>query len=146
MEKPCTKCKQIFTLDSFNKKKRSPDGHQNICKECSRVRSRQYYNENTSKHLAKIYVQREKNRAKAHQFLLEYWKEHPCVDCGETHPACLQFDHVKPGKRMAISSMLQQGFSVRCLQKEMSLCEVRCANCHSKRTAQVQNWYCKLPF
>lgn len=66
----------------------------------------------------------------------EYLLSHPCVDCGETDPDVLEFDHVRGVKREGISRMIQRGFSARALENEIAKCEVRCANCHRRVTIQ----------
>jgi hypothetical protein len=76
----------------------------------------------------------ERNRA----FLNEYLKAHPCVDCGESDLAVLDFDHVN-GKVMEISRLVLYA-SVRRIVEEIERCEVRCANCHARRTAKQFGW------
>jgi hypothetical protein len=39
-------------------------------------------------------------------WLRDYFKTHPCVDCGEPNPLKLSFDHVRGKKAFAVSSML----------------------------------------
>ena len=58
-----------------------------------------------------------------------------CVDCGESDPRCLDFDHVR-GKKLRSVSLMKTGYSVKVLREEIAKCEVRCANCHRKRTAE----------
>lgn len=69
-----------------------------------------------------------------------YKLNNPCVDCGEVDPCVLQFDHVKGRKVGNISDMVKTA-SIEDLQKEMRKCEIRCANCHMRRTARVHGWY-----
>lgn len=76
-------------------------------------------------------------------FILSYFDTHPCVDCGEKTPACLEFDHVRPGKFKIISELVSEGYALNTIKKEISLCDVRCANCHRKKTAIDFNWYSK---
>lgn len=45
--KQCTKCKQIKTIDNFNKDKRYKDGYANWCKACFREYHLKWYDENT---------------------------------------------------------------------------------------------------
>jgi hypothetical protein len=68
------------------------------------------------------------------EFLIAYLDEHPCVDCDETDPLELEFDHLRD-KEFAISS----GFRERnweSVLEEIGKCEVVCANCHRRRTAR----------
>ena len=53
-----------------------------------------------------------------------------CVDCGETNPLVLDFDHVIGEKIMNISDMSRTSYSRETLMNEIDKCEVRCANCH----------------
>ena len=67
-------------------------------------------------------------------------KSHPCIDCGESDIVVLEFDHLKD-KKNNIATILQNGSTLNQLKKEMLKCEVRCANCHKKKTAKQFNWY-----
>lgn len=75
------------------------------------------------------------------QVLYDHLKNHPCVDCGENDPVCLEFDHVQGSKHSDISRMVSSASSLTMLHAEISKCEVRCANCHRRRTAREQGWY-----
>jgi hypothetical protein len=65
---------------------------------------------------------------------LEYLKAHPCVDCGETNPVVLEFDHVRGKKEFNISKASAKNIGICRLQGEVAKCDVRCANCHRKKT------------
>ena len=69
-------------------------------------------------------------------WILEYLKTHPCVDCGESDPVILEFDHVRGEKKFNISHVLHQN-ALLGIQEEVKKCDIRCANCHRKRTAKV---------
>ena len=76
-------------------------------------------------------------RAIAKRFVGEYLATHPCVDCGENHPATLDFDHRNPKrKRYCIGAGWASGILPKSLIKEMRKCDVRCSNCHRKRHYQ----------
>ena len=49
MEKKCSKCEKIKTVDCFGKEKGSKDGLFSWCKECVRSHSKEYYAENRDK-------------------------------------------------------------------------------------------------
>jgi 5-methylcytosine-specific restriction endonuclease McrA len=73
------------------------------------------------------------------QRVLEYLIEHPCVDCGENDPVVLDFDH-KSDKVASISYLLGTVAGWERVEKEIEKCEVRCANCHRRKTARDQKW------
>ena len=67
------------------------------------------------------------------EFLVDFLRGHPCVDCGESDPVVLEFDHLSE-KKFSIA----QGVRNRNWQSvldEMAKCDVVCANCHRRRTA-----------
>ena len=72
--------------------------------------------------------------------VLQVLKTRPCLDCGESDPVVLDFDHVLPGKFKNISDMVRNGYAWAKIEQEISLCEVVCANCHRRRTAKRANW------
>jgi len=63
-----------------------------------------------------------------------------CVDCGNADPAVLDFDHRGP-KRLRVSQMPRYGYSVEAIEAEMAVCDVRCGNCHRRRTARAGAYF-----
>jgi hypothetical protein len=70
-------------------------------------------------------------------FLLDYLRDTPCVDCGERDPVVLDFDHIGV-KRSGVVQLAGRECSIANLEAEMAQCEVRCANCHRRRTIVEQ--------
>jgi hypothetical protein len=58
----------------------------------------------------------------------------PCIDCRETDPLVLDFDHVGE-KTRNVSRLVTIEASLDRLRREIDQCEVRCANCHRRQTA-----------
>lgn len=56
-----------------------------------------------------------------------------CVDCGVHDPLVLEFDHMGL-KRKAVMTMAWEGYGQDTIEREMSKCDVRCANCHRRKT------------
>ncbi|HET7738145.1 MAG TPA: hypothetical protein VFK32_06180 [Tepidiformaceae bacterium] len=56
-----------------------------------------------------------------------------CQDCGIFDPMVLEFDHVD-GKRMNVMKMAWGEYALKTIRAEVAKCEVRCANCHRRRT------------
>ncbi len=80
------------------------------------------------------------DRAKA--YIMEFLGSHPCVDCGEADPVVLQFDHRDPAEKEGhVSMWVTRGYGVSRIQKEIAKCDVRCANCHTRRTAEQFGWW-----
>ena len=76
--------------------------------------------------------------------VIAYKGEHPCVDCGEKDPIVLTFDHVRGEKRMDVAAMLHGNYKWESILIEIAKCEVRCANCHMRKTAKQFGWYAKI--
>lgn len=53
----------------------------------------------------------------------------------------LEFDHVRGVKKGDVSLMARQGLALKTIDAEIAKCDVRCANCHRRRTAITQGWY-----
>ena len=72
--------------------------------------------------------------------MMQFYKLNPCVDCGETDPRVLDFDHIN-NKKYNVSTLISKEYSWESILEEASKCEIRCANCHRKKTAIEQNHY-----
>ena len=59
---------------------------------------------------------------------------HPCVDCGETDPVGLENDHVRGEKTAHVTLLMYWKCALSVLIAEIAKWEVRCANCHRKKT------------
>lgn len=141
-QKRCASCKLSLSLESFNKAQRRFDGKQTTCKECNKKNARRYYRENKPTLLPKILKAKKLRHEELLRQMFDWLVQHPCVDCGESDPSVLDFDHREDEeKQINISKALQNGWSWSNLSKEMNKCDVRCANCHRRRTARLFNWY-----
>lgn len=57
-----------------------------------------------------------------------------CSECGETHPATLQFHHTDENKYdMRLRSMASEGYSKETIKSEIGAGEILCSNCHRIR-------------
>lgn len=84
---------------------------------------------------------KEKAVQKAKECRDEYFSTHPCVDCGESDPIVLTFDHVQGGKRYNVSEMIGWGLGLETIKAEIAKCEVTCFNCHAIRSQKRQGAY-----
>lgn len=56
-----------------------------------------------------------------------------CKECGEKHPACLEFHHRdKEAKSFNVGMAVARNWTLSRIEAEMAKCDVLCANCHRK--------------
>ena len=80
---------------------------------------------------------RNRNQRKwAREFVHRIKSKLSCVDCGESDPIVLEFDHICGEKIHNIADMVNQSYSIETIKNEIRKCQVRCANCHRKKTYQ----------
>lgn len=93
-----------------------------------------YYYKNREKE-----KQRTKQRTKKlKKWFKEYKKNFECENCGEDHPACLDFHH--PGEKdSGVTELVsRKNTSKKRIKEEINKCEVLCANCHRKEHSSIE--------
>ena len=136
-------CRRTLPRSEFNVKSASPDGIQNVCRECNRAQAREYYARNRDAHVRVVMARRAGQRRLAIEAVGAYLLAHPCVDCSEADVRVLDFDHrVGSGKQAEVMRLVQNGYSVARVMAEIVKCDVRCRNCHAKVTYERlgENW------
>jgi len=143
--KQCSKCKETKLLDEFlPRKERGPDHYHSYCKVCFRSYKRKWEAEEykdpikRKKRLKLNRINKKKNHRKKMEWILTYLEEHPCVDCDETDPLVLEFDHQKD-KDSGVCQLIHDNKTLTTVQQEVKKCVVRCANCHRRKTAKDFN-------
>lgn len=143
--KICTSCKQVLSLDLFANNKAKKDGKHNQCKPCKKFYNQKYYGITKEIHNPARYERRVKEVAALRQLVLDYLLTHPCVDCGISDPIVLEFDHVRGEKSFNISDGIRRAKTKKDLLDEIAKCDVRCANCHKRKTARDYGWFKASP-
>lgn len=113
---------------------------QRHCRRCHAAYRRAHYLANRDDYIRREVARINKYRIENRPLMLAYLLGHPCVDCGETDPVKLDFDHRDPSEKRGNVSELAMRKPWRLVLVEIAKCDVRCANCHLKRTAQQFNW------
>lgn len=94
---------------------------------------RAYFKGYYIKHTEFFKANRQKSRKLLKDYVIEYRKNHPCLLCGESHQACLQFHHRDPSKKiLEIYRIVNRMWSLKRLKQEIEKCDILCANCHFK--------------
>ena len=75
---------------------------------------------------------------------LAVWLGSHCVDCGNDDIDVLDFDHRNPAEKLfTIGCSLGKAFKI--LLQEVLKCELRCANCHRKKTLRNKDYLHRNP-
>ena len=110
----------------------------NYCRPCRAAYKQEHYKRNRQRYIDNARRRDQRVLQERTLFMVQYLKEHPCVDCGERDVVVLDFDHIGE-KKFALSSELKSRPWTSVLA-EMKKCEVVCANCHRRRTARRAGW------
>jgi len=89
-----------------------------------------------------LYIAQKKHRMKVRAKLYDLLSTKCCFDCGEKDPIVLEFDHRNSSDKFkTIARMLSGHYSWASVLNEIKKCEVRCANCHRRKTyAEQKSW------
>ena len=129
----CIRCADWKNESEFNIRDAKRGYLQSVCITCQQKDSRERYANDTEyvKERNKLSRQRGKERAK--QIVSDYLSSRSCIDCGESDPVVLTFDHVRGEKKYNIADMIQQGLGTENIIREIGNCDVVCFNCHMRR-------------
>ncbi len=131
----CSKCGVEKPLGAFPQRRDRRSGRGTVCLECGRAYHREHYRRNREYYIKKAGRIQGPRREKIRIMLIEYLRSHPCVDCGESDIRVLQFDHRDPSLKGAnIGDLVRQGTRWNAVVGEIEKCDVRCGNCHRRKT------------
>lgn len=130
----CGRCKQKKPVGDFAWRRKAKGQRDNYCRPCRAEYKQEHYAANRQRYIDAARKRKQALVAERIAYLVAYFREHPCVDCGETDPIVLEFDHLRD-KVFGIGA----GWRDRAWQAvldEIAKCDVVCANCHRRRTAK----------
>jgi hypothetical protein len=130
----CGRCKSRKPVDDFAWRRKAREQRDNYCRPCRAEYKQEHYAANRQRYIDSAQRRRRAVVAERIEFLVAYLREHPCVDCGETDPVVLEFDHLRD-KKFSIAKGWRD-HEWQSVLDEMAKCEVVCANCHRRRTAR----------
>jgi hypothetical protein len=109
------------------------------CRSCCRQFARQHYARAKATYLERNRRNNPVQRLAARRFVHQFLLAHPCVQCGETDPIVLEFNHLDPtAKAGNLCDLVHGRSSLARLRAEIARCEVLCANCHQRHTTLVR--------
>ena len=109
-----------------------------ICKYCNQekgddfpsagiINGKKYYRKRCTSCYSDLKKQR---RHKLKRKYNEIKSKAKCEICGFSDWRALQYHHTDDNKDVEVSNMINRGFAMEKIRKEMSKCQCICANCH----------------
>jgi hypothetical protein len=127
-------CGEVKAVDEFMWNHKAKGERDSYCRPCRAVYKKAHYKANKQRYIDNARVRNDNVAIERVTWLVDYFATHPCVDCGETDPVVLEFDHLRD-KLFNISAGIAYK-SWPLILAEIEKCEVVCANCHRRRTAR----------
>lgn len=134
MTRRCGRCGELKPVDDFAWRRKSKGQRHNYCRPCHSAYHREHYLANKARYIAQAAANKITLRRERTALLLEYFQTHPCVDCGETDPLVLEFDHLRDKSFEIAAGIIDHSWGR--ILAGIAKCEVVCANCHRRRTAR----------
>jgi hypothetical protein len=110
------------------------------CRECQAAYRRAHYLANKADYIRRAVAQVKARREENRREVLRYLASHPCVDCGITNRLVLEFDHRDRREKLTEVGRLMVSTRWPRVLAEIEKCDVRCVNCHRRRTAREFGW------
>jgi protein-arginine kinase activator protein McsA len=138
----CEKCKQNKIEICFSYKNKSLGIRKKNCKEFDKEYRKVYYETHRFDAIEYSTKSTKLIRKRNTQFIWDFLELNPCIQCGEKDPIVLEFDHRDNlEKTSEVSRMVSNSNSIQKIKEEIEKCDVRCANCHRRKTAKQFGWY-----
>ena len=141
MKKSCTSCSKQKLLEEFHFKSKGKGLRHSWCKSCHKKYRDRLYQEKRDIYIQNAMKRKRRVTVEYRAKIVEYLKEHPCVDCGEADPVVLEFDHVRGRKQFSVGTKVASAGSWATILSEIEKCEIRCCNCHRRKTALERRWH-----
>lgn len=130
----CGRCGEEKAVDEFAWRRISKGQRDNYCRPCRAEYKQDHYAANRQRYIDAARHRKIELVAERIDYLVSFLREHPCADCGEADPVVLEFDHLRDKKFSVAQGLRDREW--QSVLDEMAKCEVVCANCHRRRTAQ----------
>jgi hypothetical protein len=138
--KRCYDCGLTKPIVDFAFQNKAKGTRQGRCRVCHAKYRCEHYVRNRATYIRQEVTGIRRDRDENRPLIREYLRAPPCVDCGETNIVVLDFDHGDPGLKRHDVIVLATHKPWNRVLLEIAKCDVRCANCHRRRTAQQYGW------
>jgi hypothetical protein len=94
----CGRCQTEKPLEEFAWRRKARGQRDNYCRPCRAEYTQEHYAANKQRYIDAAARRRRTVVVERVELLLAYLRQHPCIDCGETDPVVLEFDHLRDKK------------------------------------------------
>ncbi len=108
-----------------------PQKNKEARRSCDSKYNKKWYAKNKKKKKEQSKKSRKRAVNRNRQYVEIYKLAHPC-SCGEKEPCSLSFHHCNGDKTGNLSDMVNRGYGITRIQKEINKCNILCLNCHAK--------------
>lgn len=127
----CIACRENKDETFFSFKNKQTGKRSTRCKSCHKEYAKTHYERNKA-----VYKQRARKstvvyRKEISDFLTKIKLSSKCHECGENHPATLDFHHIDDSTK-DFNISVPQGRNIEKIKKEIDKCLILCSNCHRK--------------
>jgi hypothetical protein len=137
---PCSACGEDKLAAEFSFSNADRRLLNSYCRACHAAYRRAHYLANKPDYIRRAIAQVNARRVENRRNALAYLQLHPCVDCGIADPVVLEFDHRNRSEKVTeVGKMMVSKRWLRVLA-EIEKCDIRCVNCHRRKTARDFNW------
>lgn len=136
----CSRCGELKPVDDFPIKNKATGLRSVWCRSCRRAYGKEHYQRERAGYLTRARRRRKAERPLIDALVDDYLRTHPCIDCGCSDITVLEFDHRDPSLKTETVGRLKASATSSMVLREIEKCDVRCANCHRRRTAAQFHW------
>jgi hypothetical protein len=130
----CYQCGELKPMGDFAWRRKAKGQRDSFCRPCRSAYGKEHYAANRGRYIDQARIQKQRLALERTTYLIGFFETHPCIDCGETDPVVLEFDHLRD-KLFDIGQALPYR-NWQSVLDEIAKCDVVCANCHRRRTAR----------
>lgn len=137
----CSACREYKELVAFAFSDMRSGKRQYICRVCHAAYRHAHYIANKVDYVRRAVRQIKRRRDENRRQVFQYLVDHSCIDCGESDVLVLEFDHRDPSEKWKPVALLAVSKRWPKVLQEIEKCDVRCVNCHRRRTAKQFDWH-----
>jgi hypothetical protein len=107
LTRKCSRCGEVKPVDDFAWRRKEKGQRDSFCRPCRSAYGKEHYEANRQRYIEQAAVLKRVRMLERTRYLIDFFATHPCLDCGETDPVVLEFDHLRD-KAFAIGPALAE--------------------------------------